>query len=89
MWRTEILNILHYMGLSGNPQYFLSTFVNHWRVLWPFHSEYIKYIKQAVGVCQGSVLNVTCFTVAINDIDKLLSDDLWCTLYLDDFMILF
>ena len=45
------------------------------------------YVRQEEGLPQGSVLSVTCFAIAINDIPAQLSTDVQSTLYVDDFAI--
>ena len=42
---------------------------------------------QEDGIPQGSVLSVTLFAVAINEITKQLGSEVHCTLYVDDFTI--
>ena len=46
-----------------------------------------EYVEQDEGLPQGSVLSITCFTLAINDISKQLSPEIQSTLYVDDFAI--
>ena len=48
------------------------------------HSE--CFVKEE-GLPQGSVLSVTLFVTAINEITKQLRSEVHCTLYVDDFTI--
>ena len=43
--------------------------------------------EQEKGLPQGSVLSITCFALAINDIVKQVVTGVHCTLYMDDFAI--
>ena len=49
-----------------------------------YHSE---YFVQEEALPQGSVLSVTLFAIAINEITKRLGPEVHCTLYVDDFTI--
>ena len=42
---------------------------------------------QEEGLPQGSVLSVTLFAIAINEITKQLGSEVQCALYVDDFTI--
>ena len=75
------------MGLRGNLPYFVQNFLierKFWLRVGPSQSD---LTDQMEGVPQGSVLSVTCFAIAINDIAQTLSRDVHCTLYVDDFTI--
>jgi len=45
--------------------------------------------NQDVGVPQGSVLSVTLFALKINSIGKTISPGVECSLYVDDFLIVY
>ena len=77
VWRSEILNSLYNMGLRGNLPNFIENFL----------SSHSTYMEQEEGLPQGSVLSVTCFAIAINDISEQVSTDVQSTLYVDDFAI--
>ena len=48
-----------------------------------------EVFKQEEGVPQGAMLSTTLFNVKLNDIAKELTDDIECSLYVDDFVIFF
>ena len=87
VWRSEILHSLHEMGLRGNLPHFIQNFLTDRKFWVRISSSYSDLADQKEGVPQGSVLSVTCFAIAINDIAKTLSKEVNCTLYVDDFTI--
>ena len=87
VWRPEILNSLYRMGLRGNLPIFIENFVSSRKFCVRVGASHSDYVEQEEGLPQGSVLSVTCFAVAINEIAKQLSTDVQCTLYVDDFVI--
>ena len=87
VWRSEILISLHKMGLRGNLPCFIEKFLSNRRTSVRIASQHSDYVTQEEGVPQGSVLSVTCFAIAINDITKQMNKNVYCTLYVDDFAI--
>ena len=87
VWRPEILISLHKMGLRGNLPCFISNFLTNRRSCVRIGSQHSEYVEQKEGVPQGSVLSVTCFAISINEITKILPNNVKCTLYVDDFAI--
>ena len=71
VWRPEILNYMHEMDLRGNFPAFAEGFLSF----------------REFCVRGGSVLSVTVFAIAINEITKQLGSEVHCTLYVDDFTI--
>ena len=47
------------------------------------------FYSQEEGVPQGAILSTTLFNVKLNDIVKVIAPDVECSLYVDDFVILF
>ena len=43
--------------------------------------------KQEQGVPQGSILSVTLYSIKIHDIVKKINPGVYCSLYVDDFLI--
>ena len=81
VWRPEILNYMHEMGLRGNLPAFAEGFPS-------FREFYVRVgASHSEYFVQGSVLSVTLFAIAINEITKQLGSEVHCTLYVDDFTI--
>jgi ribonuclease HI len=86
-WRYGILRQLHSLGLRGNLPIFIQNFLS------------LRYFKvrignilsddfiQEEGVPQGSVLSVTLFIIAINDILNVLPTSVHANMYVDDLHI--
>ena len=87
VWRSEILTSLHKMGLRGNLPCFIENFLSNRRTSVRIGSQLSNYVTREEGVPKGSILSVTCFAVAINDITKQMNKNVKCTLYVDDFAI--
>ena len=87
VWRSEILNSLYRMGLRGNLPIFIENFLSSRKFCVRVGASHSDYVEQKEGLPQGSVLSVTCFAIAINDIPSQLSADVQSTLYVDDFAI--
>ena len=87
VWRDEILNSLHCMGLRGKLPKFVENFLTIRKFCVRVGAAHSEFFEQEEGLPQGSVLSVTCFAIAINDIVKQLSTGVQCTLYVDDFAI--
>ena len=87
VWRAEILHSLYEMGLRGNLPYFIQNFLTERKFCVRVGPSQSDLTDQMEGIPQGSVLSVTCFAIAINDIANTLSRDVHCTLYVDDFTI--
>ena len=89
-WKHGILKDLHDMGLRGNLPIFIgnflsdSTFQVH---LGTILSDIIFH--QEEGVPQGAILSTTLFNVKINDIVKQVDPGVECSLYVDDFVIMY
>ena len=87
VWRPEILNYMHEMGLRGNPPTFAEGFLSFQEFCIRVGASHSEYFVQEEGLPQGSVLSVTLFAIAINEITKQLGPEVHCTLYVDDFTI--
>ena len=89
-WKHGILKDLHDMGLRGNLPIFIGnvlsdrTFQVH---LGTILSD--KIFHQEEGVPQGAVLSTTLFNVKINNIVKQIDPGVECSLYVDDFVIMY
>ena len=51
------------------------------------NSTYSEIQEQEMGVPQGSILSVTLFSIKINNLAKVLSENIEGFLYVDDFLI--
>ena len=87
VWRDEILNSLHNMGLRGKLPTFISNFLSNRKFCVRVGATHSDFFTQEEGLPQGSVLSVTCFAVAINDIVEQVTPGVKCSLYVDDFTI--
>ena len=87
VWRAEILNSLYNMGLRGNLPIFIENFLSLREFCVRVGASHSEYVMQEEGLPQGSVLSVTCFAIAINDIPRQLTNEVHSTLYVDDFAI--
>ena len=86
-WRHGIIKQFHSMGIRGNMIKFLKSFLSERFIKVRVGSEVSRANKQEEGVPQGSVLSVTCFSVAINKIVEAISSPTQCSLFVDDFAI--
>ena len=75
------------LGLRGNLPIFIENFLSSREFSVRVGSSHSDYVKQTEGLPQGSILSVTCFAIAINDIPRQLSTEVQSTLYVDDFTI--
>ena len=89
-WKYGILKDLHNMGLRGNLPIFIGNFLSD-RVF-QIHLGTIlsdKIFHQEEGVPQGAILSTTLFNVKINNIVKQVDPGVECSLYVDDFVIMY
>ena len=87
VWRAGILNNLYDIGLRGNLPIFIENFLSAREFCVRVGASHSDFVHQNEGLPQGSVLSVTCFALAINDIPKQLSAGVQGALYVDDFAI--
>ena len=87
VWRAEILNYMHEMGLRGNLSAFAEGFLSSREFCVRVGTSHSEYFVQEEGLPQGSVLSVTLCAIAINEITKQLGSEVHCTLYMDNFTI--
>ena len=87
VWRPEILNYIHEMGLRGNLPAFAEGFLSSRGFCVRVGASHSEYFVEVEGLPQGSVPSVTLFAIAINEITKQLGSEVHCTLYVDDFTI--
>ena len=77
------------MGLRGNLPIFISNFLSSriFQVLLGTNTS--GFYNQEEGVPQGAILSTTLFNVKLNNIVKVIAPGVECSLYVDDFVILF
>ena len=89
-WKHGILKDLHGMGLRGNLPIFIGNFLSD--RTFQVHLGTIlsdKIFHQEEGVPQGAILSTTLFHVKINNIVKQVDPGVECSLYVDDFVIMY
>ena len=77
------------MGLCGNLPIFIGNFVSD--KTFQFNLGTILYDKifHQKGVPQGAILSTTLFNIKINNIVKQVDPGVECSLYVDDFVIMY
>ena len=86
-WRYGIIKELHKMGIQGKMLRFIDSFLSDRYIKVRVGNDLSRPFLQEEGIPQGSVLSVTCFSVAINNIVKTVSSPVKCSLFVDDFAI--
>ena len=86
-WRFGILRIIHEIGLRGELPLFIKAFLHVRRFKVKIGNTFSSFHNQEEGVPQGSVLSVTLFALAINDISSVIPHDVMHTLFVDDLSI--
>ena len=86
-WKYGIMKDLYDMGLRGSLPLFISDFLSDRQFRVRVGSTLSNLHEQEMGVPQGSILSVTLFNVKINSIIKCVSNNMNCSLYVDDFLL--
>ena len=86
-WKYGILKDLHEAGLRGRMPVFNSNFLENRNFRVRLGSILSDPFEQEMGVPQGSILSVTLFSLKINSLAKVLSNDVEGSLYVDDFLM--
>ena len=88
-WKHGTQQDLHNMGLRGNLPIFIGNFLTD--RTFQIHLETIlsDVFHQEEGVPRGAILSTTLFNVKINDIVKQVDPGVECSLYVDDFVIMY
>ncbi len=86
-WKRGIMIDLHEAGLRGRLPLFISDFLKNRKFSVRIGATLSDLYDQEEGVPQGSILSVTLFSMKINDIVKVLTNGIDCSLYVDDFLI--
>ena len=87
-WKHGILKDLHKMGFRGNLPIFIQNFLSErtFSILLNATLSENTFVQEE-GVPQGAILSTTLFNVKLNDIAKVLTSNINCSLYVDDFTI--
>ena len=87
-WKHGIQQDLYDMGLRGNLPIFISIFLTD-RTFQVHLGTILSDVFHQKGVPQGTNLSTTLFNVKINDIVKQVDPGVECSLYVDDFVIIY
>ena len=88
-WKHGIQQDLHDMGLRGNLSIFIGNFLTDRTFQIHLGTILSDVFHQEEGVPQGAILSTTLFNVKINDIVKQVDPGVECSLYVDDFVIMY
>ena len=80
---------LHQAGLRGRLPCFIEGFLKNRQFSVSLGACLSGMFDQEMGVPQGSVLSVTLFALKINSIVEAISPGVECSLYVDDFLIVY
>ena len=86
-WRKGILRELCRIGIKGSMLNFLWKFLSDRYIKVKVGDKISSAFKQEEGVLQGSILSVTLFSIAINNITRNVSAPVNCSLFVDDFAV--
>ncbi len=85
-WKYGIMKDIHDCGLRGRLPLFILAFLQDRTFQVRVGSVLSELHDQEMGVPQGSILSVTCFSLKINSIVKAIKSNINCSLYVDDFL---
>ena len=88
-WKHGILEDLYNMGLRGHLPTFIGNFLSDRVFQVSLGILLSDRFEQEEGVPQGAILSTTLFNVKVNDIVKQIDPGVECSLYVDDFVIMF
>lgn len=87
VWRQRVIELLKLHGLQGNITDFITNFLEKRLISVRTNDQNSDYVEIANGVPQGSVISVTLFLIAINDIVNDLEKPVKCIIFADDMTI--
>ena len=88
-WKHGILKDLYDMGLRGNLPIFIQNFLSLRSFCVLYGAISSDFYSQEEGVPQGAILSTTLFNIKLNGIVKVILPGVECSLYVDDFVIMF
>uniref|UniRef100_A0A1Y1M452 Reverse transcriptase domain-containing protein n=2 Tax=Photinus pyralis TaxID=7054 RepID=A0A1Y1M452_PHOPY len=87
VWKYGVLETLHRWEFRGHLPIFIENFLKDRRIQVRMGEHLSQIVTQENGIPQGSVLSVTLFAIAINNIADAISIDTKALLYVDDLCI--
>lgn len=88
VWRDRIVEILLSVGINGNILTFFGNFLKNRSIQVRVRNEMSSKVEIENGVPQGSVLSVTAFLIAINEITSIIPKPIKILLFADDITLL-
>ena len=88
-WKHGIMQDLYDMNFRGNLPIFIQNFLSDRVFLVLYGNVLSEEYNQEEGVPQGAILSTTLFNVKLNGIVKSILPGIECSLYVDDFVIIF
>ena len=88
-WKHGIMQDLYDLNFRGNLPIFISNFLSDRVFLVLYGNVLSEEHVQEEGVPQGAILSTTLFNVKLNNIVKAILPGVDCSLYVDDFVIIF
>ena len=88
-WKHGILKDLYDMGLRGNLPIFIQNFLSERMFSVIYGCILSDSFIQEEGVPQGAILSTTLFNIKLNGIVKEVLPGVECSLYVDDFVLMF
>jgi ribonuclease HI len=86
-WKHGILSDLHDLGFRGRMPHFIDSFLQSREFKVRVGSTLSNSVDQEMGVPQGAILSVTLFSIKINNLAKVLNENIDGSLFVDDFSI--
>lgn len=87
VWRKRLLNILLKHNITGNMWHFIKNFLTDRKIKVRINDTFSEEYDIVNGVPQGSVISVTLFLLAINEIQSFITKPVHCTMFADDVTI--
>lgn len=84
LWQRRILETLQKLKTGGNMYHFINNFLPNRTIQVRINNTYSKSVDIINEVPQGSVISVTLFLLAINDVTKNIKAPVMCTIFADD-----
>lgn len=88
-WKYGIMKDIYDIGLKGHITKFIHNFLSNRSFKVRLGTTLSEVYDQEQGVPQGSILSPTLFNIKINNIEECLEKDINCSLYVDDFLMVF
>ena len=86
-WRYNILRKIYNYGIRGSLVHFIRNFFRDKQFKLKIENTFSKVYTQEEGVPQGSVLSVTLFAIAMDNIVSAIPDDISNSLYVNDVLV--